>query len=356
MNNWGKASMAVLFIFLVAGGLLFLSHTGAVSNSLWQAFVIALAVSLLLGPLVIPWLKRLKFGQNVRSDGPSRHLQKAGTPTMGGLIFLTGILAAGLLTGRGQPDLLVVLIIVVGFGFIGFLDDYIKVVLKRSLGLRAREKLLGQVLLAAGLAFWAVFTADRGTALTLPFYGFLTPGGIQLDLGWWPFLIFTVLVVVGFSNAVNLTDGLDGLAAGVSILAALAMIPVALAVDKTGVAVSMAALCGACTGFLFYNRHPARVFMGDTGSLALGGGLGAAAVITGRELVLVIIGGIFVIEALSVIIQVISFQTTGRRVFRMSPLHHHFELGGWEENRVVLTFWAVTLLLAALGLAGLYGL
>jgi phospho-N-acetylmuramoyl-pentapeptide-transferase len=179
MNNWGKASMAVLFIFLVAGGLLFLSHTGAVSNSLWQAFVIALAVSLLLGPLVIPWLKRLKFGQNVRSDGPSRHLQKAGTPTMGGLIFLTGILAAGLLTGRGQPDLLVVLIIVVGFGFIGFLDDYIKVVLKRSLGLRAREKLLGQVLLAAGLAFWAVFTADRGTALTLPFSGFLTPGGFN---------------------------------------------------------------------------------------------------------------------------------------------------------------------------------
>ena len=255
MNNWGRHQWPSC-LFLVAGGLLFLSHTGAVSNSLWQAFVIALAVSLLLGPLVIPWLKRLKFGQNVRSDGPSRHLQKAGTPTMGGLIFLTGILAAGLLTGRGQPDLLVVLIIVVGFGFIGFLDDYIKVVLKRSLGLRAREKLLGQVLLAAGLAFWAVFTADRGTALTLPFSGFLTPGGIQLDLGWWPFLIFTVLVVVGFSNAVNLTDGLDGLAAGVSILAALAMIPVALAVDKTGVAVSMAALCGACTGFCFITVTP----------------------------------------------------------------------------------------------------
>lgn len=356
MNSLGKTALAVLFIFLVAAGLLFLSRTGAISDSLWQTFVIALALSLLLGPLVIPWLKRLKFGQNIRSDGPSRHLQKAGTPTMGGLIILAGILTGGLIIGRDQPDLLVVLIIVVGYGFIGFLDDYIKVVLKRSLGLRAREKLLGQVLLAAGLAYWAVFTANRGTALTLPFSGFLTPGGIQLELGWWPFLIFTVLVVVGFSNAVNLTDGLDGLAAGVSMLVALAMIPVALAAYKTGVAISMAALCGACLGFLFYNRHPARVFMGDTGSLALGGGLGAAAVVTGRELILVIIGGIFVIEALSVIIQVISFQTTGRRVFRMSPLHHHFELGGWEENRIVLTFWAVTLLLAALGLAGLYGL
>ena len=356
MEKLGKASVAALSIFLVAGGLLILSPTGAMRESLWQAFAIALAVSLLMGPLVIPWLKRLKFGQNIRSDGPSRHLQKAGTPTMGGIIFLTGILAGGLIIAWDHPDLLAVLIMVVGYGLIGFLDDYIKVVLKRSLGLRAREKLLGQILLAAGLAFWAVFITGRGTGLVLPFSGFLTQGGIQLELGWWPFLAFTVLVVVGFGNAVNLTDGLDGLAAGVSMLVALAMVPVALAVDKTGVAVSMAAISGGCLGFLFYNRHPARVFMGDTGSLALGGGLGAAAVITRSELILVIIGGIFVIEALSVIIQVISFQTTGRRVFRMSPLHHHFELGGWGENRVVLTFWAATLLLAMIGLAGLYGL
>jgi phospho-N-acetylmuramoyl-pentapeptide-transferase len=356
MNDLRKASAAVLFIFLVAGGLLLLSYTGTISSNLWQAFVIALTVSLLLGPLVIPWLKRLKFGQNIRSDGPSRHLQKAGTPTMGGLIFLAGILAGGLIAGRDQPDLMVVLIIITGYGFIGFLDDYLKVILKRSLGLRAREKLLGQILLAAGLAFWVAFNTDRGTGLILPYSGFLAPGGIQLELGWWPFLVFAILVVVGFGNAVNLTDGLDGLAAGVSMLVALALIPVALAADKTGVAVGMAALSGGCLGFLFFNRHPARVFMGDTGSLALGGGLGAAAVITGRELFLVIIGGVFVVEAMSVIIQVISFQTTGRRIFRMSPLHHHFELGGWGEKRVVLTFWTVTLVLAALGFAGLYSL
>jgi len=255
-----------------------------------------------------------------------------------------------------MTDGLVVLLVALGYGFIGFLDDYIKVVLKRSLGLRAREKLLGQVLLAGGLAAWVVLETDRGTGLALPFSGFITPGGIHMELGWWLFMAFTVLLVVGISNAVNLTDGLDGLAAGVSLLAALAMTVVALAVDKAGVAVSMAALAGGCLGFLFYNRHPAKVFMGDTGSLALGGGLAAAAVITGSELVLLIIGGIFVLETLSVIIQVISFQTTGRRIFRMSPLHHHFELGGWSENRVVITFWAVTLVLAAAGLAGMYRL
>lgn len=325
-------------------------------ENLWTAFAISLVVTLLLGPLAIPALRRLKFGQSIRSDGPSRHLQKAGTPTMGGIMFLAGTAAGGFLLARGMTDGMIVLLMTLGYGFIGFLDDYIKVVLKRSLGLRAREKLLGQIVLAAGLAFWVVFSSDRGTDLVLPFSGFFTPGGIQFDLGWWPFLAFTVLVVVGFGNAVNLTDGLDGLAAGVSLLVALALMTIAMKVDKAGVAVSMAALSGGCLGFLFFNRHPARVFMGDTGSLALGGGLAAAAVITRSELFLMIIGGIFVLETLSVIIQVISFQTTGRRVFRMSPLHHHFELGGWGENRVVLTFWTATLVFAVIGLAGLYRL
>lgn len=325
-------------------------------ENLWTAFAVSLVVTILLGPLAIPTLKRLKFGQNIRSDGPSRHLQKAGTPTMGGVMFLAGTTAGGFMLARGMADGMVVLLIALGYGLIGFVDDYIKVVLKRSLGLRAREKLLGQILLAAGLAFWVVFGMDRGTGLVLPFSGFFTPGGVDLDLGWWPFLVFTILIVVGVSNAVNLTDGLDGLAAGVSMLVALAMVVVALKAGKTGVAVSMAALSGGCLGFLYYNRHPARVFMGDTGSLALGGGLAAAAVITRSELFLLIIGGIFVLETLSVIIQVISFQTTGRRVFRMSPLHHHFELGGWGEKRVVLTFWAITLVFAVIGLAGFYRL
>lgn len=349
---WRVAALAVLLIATV----IFIPHNGAITEDLWKAFGISLAVTLLLCPLAIPALKRLKFGQSIRSDGPASHLQKAGTPTMGGVMFLAGTAAGGFLLVRGSEDGMVVLIMTLGFGLIGFLDDYIKVVLKRSLGLRAREKLLGQILLSAGLAFWVVFGLGRGTDLVLPFSGFLTPGGIHLQLGWWLFLAFTVLFVVGISNAVNLTDGLDGLAAGVSLLVALAMMMVALAAFKTGVAVSMAALSGGCLGFLFYNRHPAKVFMGDTGSLALGGGLATAAVITESEVLLLIIGGIFVLEALSVIIQVISFQTTGRRVFRMSPLHHHFELGGWGEKKVVLTFWAATLLFVVIGLAGLYRL
>lgn len=325
-------------------------------NNLWQAFVISLLITLLLGPLVIPLLKRLKFGQNIRSDGPSRHLQKAGTPTMGGVMFLAGTAVGGFILSRGHADGIILLIVIIGFGLVGFIDDYLKVVLKRSLGLRAREKLLWQILLAAGLAYWVVYGMGRGTEVVLPFSGYFTTGGIVLDLGWWPFMIFTVIVVVGAANAVNLTDGLDGLAAGVSMISALALMMIALLVLKVGVAVCMAALSGGCLGFLFFNRHPAKVFMGDTGSLAIGGGLGAAAVITRSELFFVIIGGIFVLETLSVIIQVISFQTTGRRLFRMSPLHHHYELGGWSENRVVLTFWAATLVLAVIGLAGYYGI
>lgn len=325
-------------------------------NNLWQAFFISLIITVLLGPLLIPLLKRLKFGQNIRSDGPSRHLQKAGTPTMGGVMFLAGTAVSGLILSRSLPDGIIVLAVIAGFGLIGFLDDYLKVVLKRSLGLRAREKLLWQILLAAGLAYWVVYGMGRGTEIVLPFSGYFTLGGIQFDPGWWTFMAFTIIVVVGAANAVNLTDGLDGLAAGVSMIAALALMLIALLVHKEGVAISMAALSGGCLGFLFFNRHPARVFMGDTGSLAIGGGLGAAAVITRSELFFVIIGGIFVLETLSVIIQVISFQTTGRRLFRMSPLHHHFELGGWSENRVVLTFWIATLVLAVIGLAGYYGI
>jgi phospho-N-acetylmuramoyl-pentapeptide-transferase len=321
---------------------------------LGKAFAIALVVTLAMGLLLIPWLKRLKFGQNIRSDGPARHLQKAGTPTMGGIIFLAGIFIAILFVAPKRVDALIVLAVTLGYGLIGFLDDYIKIVLKRSLGLRAREKLLGQIILAVLLASWVVFWSDRGTALVLPFSNWFMPGGIQFELGWWLFLAFTLLFVVGTANAVNLTDGLDGLAAGVSILVGAAMMLIAVKAGKYGVAAVMAALSGGCLGFLFYNRYPAKVFMGDTGSLALGGGLAAAAVITGSELSFVIIGGIFMAEMLSVVLQVISFQTTGRRIFRMSPLHHHFELGGWSENRVVLTFWVVTLLLGAIGLAGIY--
>ncbi len=351
-----EKAIAVIVVLIVASVPLLLINADSPAANLWKAFAVSLAVTLVLGPLVIPLLGRLKFGQNIRSDGPSRHLKKAGTPTMGGVMFLAGTAAGGLFLARGQVDGLVVLLLAAGYGLIGFLDDFIKIVLKRSLGLRAREKLFGQILLAAGLALWVVYGSDRGTGLVIPYSGFFTPGGIQIELGWWPFLAFTILVVVSAANAVNLTDGLDGLAAGVSLQVALALMLIAMYVFKDGVAVIMASLAGGCLGFLFFNRYPARVFMGDTGSLALGGGLGAAAVVTRSELFLLIIGGIFVLEALSVIIQVISFQTTGRRLFRMSPLHHHFELGGWSENRVVLTFWVATLALVVAGLTAFYGL
>ncbi|WP_347488334.1 phospho-N-acetylmuramoyl-pentapeptide-transferase [Desulfoscipio sp. XC116] len=317
-----------------------------------RAFVIALAVTLALGPIFIPLLRRLKFGQNIRSDGPSRHLAKAGTPTMGGVIFITGVLVAGLIVGGHNQDALVVLGITFGYGLIGFIDDFIKVALKRSLGLRAREKLLGQILLATLLGVLAITALGRDTGIAVPFGSLLTGHQVVLELGTWLYVAFVVLVVVGTTNAVNFTDGLDGLAAGVTVVAASAFVFVGTLSGRPGVALVMAALAGGCLGFLFYNRYPARVFMGDTGSLALGGAMGAAAVLTGAELFLLIIGGIYVLEAVSVILQVFSFQVFGRRIFRMSPLHHHFELGGWSERRVVRTFWLASIFFAALGLYG----
>ncbi|WP_449241410.1 phospho-N-acetylmuramoyl-pentapeptide-transferase [Desulfoscipio gibsoniae] len=317
-----------------------------------RAFVIALVVTLALGPIFIPLLRRLKFGQNIRSDGPSRHLAKAGTPTMGGVIFITGVLVAGLIVGGHNQDALVVLGITFGYGLIGFIDDFIKVALKRSLGLRAREKLLGQILLATLLGVLAITALGRDTGIAVPFGSLLTGHQVVLELGTWLYVAFVVLVVVGTTNAVNFTDGLDGLAAGVTVVAASAFVFVGTLSGRPGVALVMAALAGGCLGFLFYNRYPARVFMGDTGSLALGGAMGAAAVLTGAELFLLIIGGIYVLEAVSVILQVFSFQVFGRRIFRMSPLHHHFELGGWSERRVVRTFWLASIFFAALGLYG----
>lgn len=320
-----------------------------------KALLISFFTTLVLGPFTIPLLRRLKFGQNIRSDGPSRHMAKAGTPTMGGIMFLVGILLATLWLTR-QMEALIVLIAVMGFGLIGLLDDFLKVVLKRSLGLRAREKLAGQIFLSGLVVAVSLTYLGRDTAVSIPFSGLASAGGLHIELGLWLYLAFGILVIVGAANAVNLTDGLDGLAAGVTTAVASAFAVVAIVTGKPGVALVMSAMVGGCFGFLFYNRYPAKVFMGDTGSLALGGGLGAAAIVTGSELFLLLIGGVYVIEALSVIIQVISFQVFGRRVFRMSPLHHHFELGGWSENKVVFTFWTVSAVLALAGIYGLQGL
>lgn len=318
------------------------------------AFLISLLVTVAGGPVWIPILRELKVGQRVRYDGPARHLSKAGTPTMGGIIFLFGITVAILAVARGNAEALAFLFVTLAYGLVGFLDDFLKVVKHRSLGLRAREKLAAQVLVALGLAVFAVFFANRGTDLILPFSGFLRNGGIHLDWGFGFFALFTVLVLTGTANAVNLTDGLDGLAAGLVAIAAGVYLLFALVMDKTALAVGLAAVAGGCLGFLVFNRHPARVFMGDTGSLALGGALGAAAVLTRSELFLLVVGAVFVAEALSVILQVFSYQLTGKRIFRMSPLHHHFELGGWSENQVVIAFWLAGLIAGLVGLVGIY--
>lgn len=325
------------------------------------AFLLSLAVTVGLSFLLIPLLARLKAGQQVRGDGPARHLAKSGTPTMGGLAFLGGLTAAVLVLADRSPGALLVLFMALTYGLTGFYDDYLKVALKRPLGLKARQKLLAQVFFAVVLVLLAVYAQGRGTALAIPFTGLIFPHGIWIDGGFWFYLVFTVFIVVGMANAVNLTDGLDGLAAGVTFWVAVAFVLAAVMVDRTavdssGVAIAMAALAGGAAGFLYFNRHPARVFMGDTGSLALGGALGGAAVLTKSELFFLVAGGVYVLEALSVIIQVISFQTTGRRVFRMSPLHHHFELGGWPETRVVYVFWLASLVFVLAGLAGMYGL
>jgi phospho-N-acetylmuramoyl-pentapeptide-transferase len=304
--------------------------------------VITFLFTMLIAPLFIPFLKRLKYGQQIRTDGPQGHLKKAGTPTMGGIIILLAIALAALKFIDKNNELIVLLVAALGFGLIGFLDDYIKIVFKRSLGLTAKQKLIGQLLVSAIVCYYLV-QMGHSTMLHVPYFGF------ELQLGWFYFP-FAALLIMGTTNAVNFTDGLDGLLAGTSAIAFGGFVIIAMKGHSPEAAVFSAAMIGAVLGFLVFNAHPAKVFMGDTGSLGIGGGLAAVAILTKEELLLAIIGGIFVIEILSVVIQVISFKTRRKRVFKMSPIHHHFELVGWSEWRVVTTFWLVGLLLAALGL------
>lgn len=317
-------------------------------SSALVAALIAIVVSIIMGPIVIPFLKQLKVGQNIREDGPVGHYAKAGTPTMGGIIIITAVLLASFIMAGSSTEALAALLIMLAFGAIGFWDDYIKVVLKRSLGLRAREKLGLQLLAAFLFGLLLIVYFKRGTAVILPFSAYTA------ELGWW-YLPFIVFVVVGTANAVNLTDGLDGLASGVSFFASLALGVICFMSGQNSLAVFCAALGGACLGFLIFNRHPARVFMGDTGSMALGGALAAAAALSRAELVLVIIGGVYVIETMSVILQVISFQTTRKRIFLMAPLHHHYELKGWPETRVVRCFWVLSFIFMLLGIYSFWG-
>ncbi|MBB5172175.1 phospho-N-acetylmuramoyl-pentapeptide-transferase [Texcoconibacillus texcoconensis] len=294
-------------------------------------------LSVLLSPLLIPFLKRLKFGQSIRDEGPKSHQKKTGTPTMGGVIILFSIIVSTLvMAGKFHSintEVWMLLLVTVGFGLLGFLDDFIKVVLKRNLGLTSKQKFLGQ-LLVAGLFYWGLTEIGVSTVLTLP------ATSLSIDLGWLYFP-FVVIMLVGSSNAVNLTDGLDGLVSGTAAIAFGAFAILAFAESHYIIAMFSIAVVGAVLGFLVFNAHPAKVFMGDTGSLALGGAIAAIAILLKLELMLIIIGGVFVIETLSVIIQVIAFKFTGKRVFKMSPLHHHYELSGWSEWRVVVTFWLV---------------
>ncbi|MBU8877722.1 phospho-N-acetylmuramoyl-pentapeptide-transferase [Bacillus sp. FJAT-29790] len=303
-------------------------------------------ITVLLSPLFIPFLRRLKFGQSIREEGPQSHLKKSGTPTMGGIMILLSITVTTLvMTGKfSEPTVktYMLLLVTLGFGFLGFLDDFIKVALKRNLGLTSIQKLIGQVIIS--VIFYFIFQqSDFSTEIHIPLTSY------SFDLGW-TYVFFIIFWLVGFSNAVNLTDGLDGLLSGTAAIAFGAFAVLAWNLSQFEISIFSVAVSGAVLGFLVFNAHPAKVFMGDTGSLALGGAIATIAILTKLEIILIIIGGVFVIETLSVILQVISFKTTGKRIFRMSPLHHHYELVGWSEWRVVVTFWTIGLLCAILGI------
>ncbi len=299
----------------------------------------ALILSLILSFVFIPQLKKLKLGQYVRDDGPASHLKKAGTPTMGGLIFLGAITIALLLSGEITDKIGILLFVTISTGMLGLIDDYRKVVQKRSLGLQGRYKVIGQLLIVAIISLYLI-EVGHTTNVDIPF----TVWELEIGLFYYILLIFMLL---GTSNAVNITDGVDGLAAGVVMISMAGFTLIALANDQNDIAFFGMTVIGGCLGFIIFNVHPAKIFMGDVGSLALGGTLASMAVLTKAELWLIIIGLPLVIETLSVIVQVAVFQTTGQRVLKMSPVHHHLELSGWSEWKVVTVFWGATLLTTA---------
>ena len=309
--------------------------------------IIGFLIVVILGPIFIPMLTKFKFGQTVRDDGPQTHLQKNGTPTMGGVIMIIAILITGLTRAKIDKDLLVGLICITGFGLVGFLDDFIKIKMKRSLGLKAYQKIILQFALALYIAYYQYSASPSATQMMVPFTD------IVINLGplYVPIMMF---VIIGTVNAVNLTDGLDGLASGVTLIVSIFFMMLAISVGNSDVGILAAATGGACLGFLGFNSYPAKVFMGDTGSMALGGAVVAFAVLTNSVLLIPIVGGIYFVEAISVIIQVASFKLTGKRVFKMAPIHHHFEQCGWPETRVVFVFWITTVVLAWIGIIAVF--
>lgn len=320
-------------------------------NETILAIIIAFAISAILCPIVIPFLHRLKFGQEVRKEGPESHLKKQGTPTMGGLIILTSIIITSLFYVKDYPKIIPVLFMTVGFGIVGFLDDYIKIVMKRSEGLTPIQKMAGQLIITGIFAYYLIHGKDVGTGMLIPFTGGFE-NGLYLNLGIF-FIPAVFFIVIGTDNGVNFTDGLDGLCTSVTILVATFLTAVALG-EKSGISPITGAVVGSLLGFLLFNVYPARVFMGDTGSLALGGFVASAAFMMQIPIFIAIIGFIYLIEVLSVIMQVTYFKKTGgKRIFKMAPIHHHFELCGWSETRVVAVFSIVTAILCLLAYLGL---
>ncbi len=312
------------------------------------AAAVAFLVTVLLGAKFIEFLQSRKFGQFVREEGPQTHLIKAGTPTMGGIVMLTGLLGALVVVARPNVATLTTMLLVAVVAGIGLYDDWQKISKKRPEGLSARYKFLLLTLAVVLADVLAVRYVGVTQTVLVPYFDrslVLGPGVVGIAL----FSVFLLLVIAGTTNAVNLTDGLDGLAAGAGAIALLAYTAIAFLERQYDVAVICGAMVGAIVGFLWYNSHPAQIFMGDTGALAIGGVLAAAAVLTKTELLLPIVGGLFVIEALSVIVQVLVFKLTGRRVFKMAPIHHHFEFLGWDENKVVVRFWIAQAAFSSVG-------
>ncbi|MCI9569073.1 MAG: phospho-N-acetylmuramoyl-pentapeptide-transferase [Lachnospiraceae bacterium] len=321
-------------------------------NETILAVIIAFAVSAALCPVVIPFLHRLKFGQQVRDDGPQAHLKKQGTPTMGGLIILTGIVISSLFYIRSYPKIIPVLFVTVGFGIIGFLDDYIKIIMKRSEGLKPGQKLLGQIVITGIFAYYLITSGEVGTSMLIPFSRAVFGKRYYLELGWF-FIPALFFIVLGTDNGVNFTDGLDGLCTSVTILVATFFTVVAIG-ESSGISPITGAVVGSLLGFLLFNVYPARVFMGDTGSLALGGFVASSAFMMRMPVFIAIVGLIYLVEVLSVIIQITYFKKTGgKRFFKMAPIHHHFELCGWPETKVVAIFSIITAILCLIAYLGL---
>ncbi|MCX8130129.1 MAG: phospho-N-acetylmuramoyl-pentapeptide-transferase [Clostridia bacterium] len=305
-------------------------------------FIITFVMVLIAGPVFIPVLTRLKFGQTVRDDGPTTHFKKTGTPTMGGIIFLVPILIVSVYYSIKDPRILPLTFATFGFGVIGFIDDFIKVVKKRKDGLYAKQKMFGLILVAVIFSVYTAFYTDLGIDIDIPLIGTIS--------STWFFIAFTIFVLISMTNAVNFSDGLDGLCAGMTLIVMVFFTVVAMTNSEWDyLKIFAATIAGGCLGFLTFNIHPARVFMGDTGSLALGGAVTATAIMMKEPFILLVVGAVYVMEMLSVVIQVASFKLRGKRVFKMAPIHHHFELLGWKETKVVAVFWSVTLILCLLG-------